>query len=61
MRTWLAIEELTTGPAQQLALDSLDLAKLEGLYGHAKAAEIRLSVSKTNTGSLSYLFVFHLD
>lgn len=41
MRTWLRIDD-DSEAAQQLVRDSADLARLEGLEGHARAAECRL-------------------
>ncbi|ELR11500.1 histidinol dehydrogenase [Acanthamoeba castellanii str. Neff] len=42
VRTWLNIDDLKSQPAQQLVQDSVDLALLEGLHGHARSAQKRL-------------------
>jgi phosphoribosyl-ATP pyrophosphohydrolase/phosphoribosyl-AMP cyclohydrolase/histidinol dehydrogenase len=42
VRTWLDIQDIKSEPAQQLVQDSVDLALLEGLHGHARSAQKRL-------------------
>ena len=40
LRTWMRIDDVAA--AQQQVQDSVELARLEGLEGHARAAEKRL-------------------
>lgn len=47
IRTWLQIDSLHD--AQQLVNDSIQLARLEGLEGHARSAERRLLVTSINS------------
>ncbi|GAB5372711.1 hypothetical protein AAMO2058_001688400, partial [Amorphochlora amoebiformis] len=43
IRTWMQLNDAESGPAQEMVRDSVALAKLEGLEGHAKSASLRIS------------------
>lgn len=42
VRTWMRMDSPTASEAQALLADSVQLARLEGLEGHARAAEVRI-------------------
>jgi histidinol dehydrogenase len=46
VRTWMRMDDLASG--QQVVRDALHLARLEGLEGHARAAEKRLLPATEN-------------
>jgi histidinol dehydrogenase len=46
IRTWMRIDEMESADAQTMVDDSIVMARLEGLEGHARAAEARKTANK---------------
>jgi len=46
----MRLDDLPSSPAQMMVKDAVELGRLEGLEGHARAAERRLLVGSSNGG-----------